>query len=75
MRKAKRSFINTPKANKWDLTHNGFAVVHEERMIYVFESTDAEIRRGNDELQEKVLELVKRFPHYSWSVLHIYFAI
>ena len=37
MRKAKRTFINTPKANRvvggFDFSHMGFALLHEEKII------------------------------------------
>ena len=77
MKKAKRTFATTQKADKmlgkFDFSHKGFAVVHEERIVYILESTDAEIRKGNEALQNKFLELVNRYPNYSFSVLHIVF--
>ena len=79
MKKAKRSFNTTPnKANsiisRLDFTHNGFALNHEERSIYVLEKTDIEIRRGNEELPDKFIEITKMYPNYRCSVLHIMFA-
>ena len=79
MKKAKRSFNTTPnKANsiigRLDFTHKGFALDHEERSVYVLERTDIEIRRGNEELLDKFIEITRKHPNYSCSVLHIMFA-
>ena len=39
MRKAKRTFINTPKVNRvvgrYDFSHMGFALLHEEKILYL----------------------------------------
>ena len=78
MRKAKRTFINTPKANRmvggFDFSHMGFALLHEERTIFVLENTDAEIRMGNEDLLNKFFEVVEKYPFYECSVLHMMFA-
>lgn len=77
MKKAKRTFATTQKANKmlgkFDFSHKGFAVVHEERIVYILESTDAEIRKGNEVFQNKFLELVDKYPNYSFAILHVMF--
>ena len=84
MKKAKRTFINTPKANgmvkatsmvnNWDFTYQGFIVDHKERTIFVLENTDAEIRMGNEDLLNKFFEIVEKHPTYDCSVLHMMFA-
>ena len=84
MRKAKRTFINTPKANgmvkatsmvnNWDFTYQGFIVDHKERTIFVLENTDVEIRMGNEDLLNKFFEVVEKYPFYECSVLYMMFA-
>ena len=78
MRKAKRNFINTTKANSvicgFDFSHIGFALQHEEKMLYVLECTDEAIRNGNEILLNKALELFDMYPDYACGVLHIMFA-
>ena len=74
MKKAKRT--NTSKAinmAKYDFTHKGFALAHDEKTIYVLESTDAEIRKGNEVILNKALELFDKYPTYSGAVLHVKF--
>ena len=78
MRKAKRNLINTTKVNSviggFDFRHMGFALQHEEKMLYVLECTDEAIRNGNEILLNKALELFDMYPDYTCSVLHIMFA-
>ena len=78
MRKAKRTFINTPKANtktnKMDFTHEGFIVVHEKKTIYVFDSIEAEVRKGNEDVLNKALEIFDMYPDYTAATLHMMFA-
>jgi hypothetical protein len=78
MRKAKRTFINAPKvntkANKMDFTHEGFIVVHEKKTIYVFDSIEAEIRKGNEDVLNKALEIFDMYPDYTAATLHMMFA-
>ena len=84
MRKAKRTFINTRKASgmvkatdmvsNWDFTYQGFIVDHNERVIFVLENTDAEIRMGSEDLLNKYFEILEKYPTYSSSVLHMMFA-
>lgn len=74
MKKAKRT--NTNKATnmvKYDFTHKGFALDHAEKTIYVLESTDAEIRKGNEEVLNKAMALFDKYPTYSGAVLHVMF--
>ena len=71
MRKAKRTFINTPKANGMV---KAASMVNKERTIFVLENTDAEIRMGNEDLLNKFFEIVEKHPTYDCSVLHMMFA-
>ena len=41
---------------KYDVTHKGFALDHDEKIIYVLESTDYAIRNGNEVLLDKFAE-------------------
>ena len=78
MKKAKRTFINTPKANRvvgrYDFSHMGFALLHEEKILYALECTDEAIRNGNEILLKKAVELADMYPDYTCGVLHIMFA-
>ena len=78
MRKAKRTFIITPKANRmgggFDFSHMGFALLHEEKFIYALECTDEAIRNGNEILLKKAVELADMYPDYTCGILHIMFA-
>ena len=64
MKKAKRTNnINKAirQATKYDFTYKGFAIDHEEKMIWVLEATDIAIRNGNEELMMKFFEIPTRF--------------
>lgn len=61
MKKAKRTNnINKAirQATKYDFTYKGFAIDHEEKMIWVLEATDIAIRNGNEELMMKFFEMI-----------------
>lgn len=77
MKKAKRNVKTAPKAinqaPKYDMTHKGFALDHEEKMLWVMEATDIAIRSGNEELLMKFYELHEKYPSYSGGVLHFIF--
>lgn len=81
MRKAKRTFINTPKANvdivpsnrinEWDFTHKGLIVDHENRMVFVLATTDAKIRQGDEDLVNIAVEVFNLYPKYRKSILSV----
>ena len=78
MKKIKRTSATTNKATnnilgKYDFTHKGFAIAHAEKTVYVLESTDAEIRKGNEAVLNKALEVFDRYPTYRCAVLHVMF--
>ena len=75
MKKVKRNNnINKALATlNYDFTHKGFALDHAEKVIYVLESTDAEIRKGNEVLMNKAMELLDKYPTYSGAILHVMF--
>ena len=77
MRKAKENFAaihNIGRAlSGYDFSHKGFAVVDKERMIYVLERTDIEIRNGNEYFMEKFIELADKYPNYQFAILHSLF--
>ena len=76
MKKAKRTNnINKAirQATKYDFTYKGFAIDHEEEMIWVLEATDIAIRNGNEELMMKFFEIHNKYPSYNGGVLHIMF--
>ena len=78
MKKAKRTFINTPKVNRvvgrYDFSHMGFAQLHKEKILYALECTDEAIRNGNEILLKKTVELADMYPDYTCGILHIIFA-
>lgn len=61
------------QATKYDFTYKGFAIDHEEKMIWVLEATDIAIRNGNEELMMKFFEIHNKYPSYNGGVLHIIF--
>lgn len=65
MKKAKRTNnINKAirQATKYDFTYKGFAIDHEEKMIWVLEATDIAIRNGNEELILRLCRLRQALP-------------
>ena len=78
MRKAKRTFINTPKVTRvvgrYEFSHMGFALLHEEQILYALECTDEAILNGNEILLNKAVELADMYPDYTCGVLHVMFA-
>ena len=77
MKKTKRTSATTTKANNimgsFDFTHKGFAIAHAEKTIYVLENTDAEIRKGNEAVLNKAMEIFDKYPTYSGAILHVKF--
>ena len=76
MKKAKRTnniYKAICQATKYDFTYKGFAIDHEEKMIWVLEATDIAIRNGNEELMMKFFEIHNKYPSYNGGVLHIIF--
>ena len=73
----KRNFATASKTNsmmpKLDSSYKGFLLNHEDKIIYSLGSTDAEIRKGNEELLFRFGEIMERFPNYSVKVLHFVF--
>ena len=77
MKKIKRTSATTTKATNimgsFDFTHKGFAIAHAEKTIYVLESTDAEIRKGNEAVVNKAMEILDKHPTYCFAILHVMF--
>ena len=74
MKKAKRTNIRkATNMAKYDFTHKGFALDHQEKTVYVLESTDAEIRKGNEDVLNKAIALFDKYPTYSAAILHVMF--
>ncbi len=57
-----------------DFSHMGFALDHQNRVVYVLEWADTAILNGNEVLQNKFLELHEKYPTYTGGILHIMFV-
>jgi hypothetical protein len=52
----------------------GFALLHEEKILYALECTDEAIRNGNEILLKKAVELADMYPDYTCGILYIMFT-